>query len=99
MMLPTASARYVQTTATDLLPSTTTSFLQPLDVNYFSTLKRRITTEWAVMMDEETYEIKQKHLRQDNVIREDVIDKLRWLSCEFIKKYIKEQLLEEKENV
>lgn len=53
----------------------------------------------AVDVDNETYEIKQKHLKKDNTIREDVIEKLRELSCDFIKQYLREQLLEEKQYV
>lgn len=50
----------------------------------------------AVEVDNETYEIKQKHLESYNLIRQDVIEELREISCRFIKQYLKEQLLEGK---
>ena len=78
--------------------------LIPDDIEYLKKIKTtpmplEEARKLAVDVDNETYEIKQKHLKQDNVIREDVIEKLRELSCDFIKQYLREQLLEEKENV
>lgn len=75
--------------------------LIPSDIDYLIEVKTnpmplKLARELAVEFDNETYEIKQKHLKQDNVIREDVIEKLRELSCDFIKQYLREQLLEEK---
>ena len=37
-----------------LLPSSTTGFLQPLDVNFFGVLKRNMTNKWALQRFEET---------------------------------------------
>lgn len=78
--------------------------LIPDDIEYLKKIKTTPMSleearKLAVDIDNETYEIKQKHLKQDNVIREDVIEKLRELSCNFIKQYLREQLLEEEENV
>ena len=50
----------------------------------------------AFETDKETYEIKQKYLDPNNIVRDDIIEELRDLSCMFIKQYLKEQLLEEK---
>jgi hypothetical protein len=78
--------------------------LVPDNIEYLKEIKTKPmpleeARKLAVETDKETHEIKQEHLKDDNVIRDDVIDKLKWLSCEFIKKYIKEQLLEEREYV
>lgn len=46
----------------------------------------------AKEIDEETYQIKEKYKREDNQIRNDVIDRLQDLSYRFIKQYLSDEL-------
>lgn len=74
--------------------------LIPDDVEYLKKIKTtpmplEEARKLAVDVDNETYEIKQKHLDPNNIVRQDVIDELRDLACMFIKQYLKEQLLED----
>lgn len=74
--------------------------LIPSDIEYLKKIKTtpmplEDARKLAIEIDNETYEIKQKSLKEHNIIRNDIIENLRDLACRFIKQYLKEQLLEE----
>lgn len=55
-------------------------------------MKLEDAEQLAIQVDEETYQIKEKYLKENNEIRRDVIDKLQDLSYRFIKQFFIEEL-------
>lgn len=71
--------------------------LTPTDIDYLITIKTTPlpldeAERLAKETDEETWQIKEQYKREDNKVRQEVIDRLQDLSCRFIKQFYIEEI-------